>query len=488
MAAALAVIRAPAWTVAAVGLLMALGPILIADVNPVSADPATPSNTVTGFRSTSVSTTSVSLSWDAYTSVPLSSTLKYQLHKKLSGGSWPSDGTVGKQITSTSYTYSGYSPNSYHQFRIRARYCEDDGDGGEICSKGPWSSTLAVRTTAITLSAMSAPTASATTTDSITIAWSSKSGATWYRVRFRRSEGTLWTEEVLGYTTTSKTFAGLNGSESYDFEVAYRHPDASSESPWSATLTASTETPPPYFTAEFPVINTANVEPAATQGEITVRLRWSIVEGVNGYQVVRRLGDEAAYSDAPGRVIFDAREYLETTPATGERVSYRVQGVIDGGSGGATVEVGNREITVAADETKYGPFGDPVVVPLHTYGSGAIDLTNSGDPDTVAPGAAPEGITEVARLIAQHTGMGAGAATTLLPLLCLLLAGGAAAVVVLPLGFSPLSLAAGFLVFTLVWSVGGVAWFGLPIAVAALPPVLLAASGVMIVRRRGMFG
>ena len=335
---------------------------------------------------------------------------------------------------------------------------------------------------------MSAPTVSTTSTDSITIAWTYRSGASWYRVRFRRSEGTLWTEEVSGSSSTSKTFAGLNGGESYDFEVAYRHPDATSESPWSATLTASTETPPPYFTAEFPVINTANVEPAATQGEITVRLRWSLVEGVNGYQVVRRLEGEAAYSDAPGRVIFDAREYLETTPATGERVSYRVQGVIDGGSGGATVEVGDREITVAAGETKYGPFGDPVVVPLHTYGSGAIDLTNSGDPDTVAPGAAPEGITEVARLIAQHTGMGDGAATTLLPLLCLLLAGGAAAVVVLPLGFSPLSLAAGFLVFTLVWSVGGVAWFGLPIAVAALPPVLLAASGVMIVRRRGMFG
>ena len=333
---------------------------------------------------------------------------------------------------------------------------------------------------------MVAPTVSTTTTDSITISWAARSGASGYRVRFRRSDGTLWTEEWV--SSTSKTFAGLNGGESYDFQVAYTHRHATSQSPWSATLTASTETPPPYFTAEFPVINTANVEPAATQGEITVRLRWSIVEGANGYKVVRRPEGETGFSDAPGQVLFDAREYLETTPGTGERVSYRVQGVIDGGSGGATVEVGGREITVAPNETKYGPFGDPIVLPLSAYGSAAIDLANSGDPHTVEPGAAPEGITEVARYIARQTGMGAGAATTLLPLLCLLLAGGAAAVVVLPLGFSPLSLAAGFLVFTLVWSVGGVAWFGLPIAVAALPPVLLAASGVMIFRRRGMFG
>ena len=482
MAAPLALIRAPAWTLAAVGLLMALGVFFVTDVNQVGAQ-SRPDNAVTGLRSTSVSTTSVALAWDAYNpSGPSDRFDKYQVHKRLSGDSWPSDGTVGIETTSTNHTYTGFSPNNTYQFRVRAKECNSDDD----CYGGPWSSTLAVTTTARTLSAMSAPTVSATSTDSITISWTARSGASSYRVRFRRSDGTLWTEEWVH--STSKTFAGLNGGESYDFEVAYRHPDATSQSPWSAALTASTETPPPYFTAEFPVINTAKVEPAATQGEITVRLRWSIVEGANGYKVVRRPESETGFSDAPGQVLFDAREYLETTPATGERVSYRVQGVIDGGSGGATVEVGGREITVAANETKYGPFGDPVVLPLSEYGSAAIDLTNSGDPDTVGPGAAPEGITEVARWIAQHTGMGAGAATTLLPLLYLLLAGGAAAVVVLPLGFSPLSLLAGFFVFTLVWSVGGVAWFGLPIAVAALPPVLLAASGVMIFRRRGMFG
>ena len=99
-----------------------------------------------------------------------------------------------------------------------------------------------------------------------------------------------------------------------------------------------------------------------------------------------------------------------------------------------------------------------------------------------------EGINELARFISEQTGLGTGASTALLPLLCLLLAGVATAAVVLPLGFSPLSLGVGFLVFTLVWSVGGVAWFGLPIAMAALPPVLLAACGVMIFRQRGMFG
>ena len=95
MAAALALISAPAWPVGAVGLLVGLGAILLTDVNPVSADPATPSNSVTGFRSTSVSTGSVSLSWDVYTASSFISTYtKYQLIKKLSGDSWPSEGTV----------------------------------------------------------------------------------------------------------------------------------------------------------------------------------------------------------------------------------------------------------------------------------------------------------------------------------------------------------------------------------------------------------
>ena len=134
-------------------------------------------------------------------------------------------------------------------------------------------------------------------------------------------------------------------------------------------------------------------------------------------------------------------------------------------------------------------YSEPVTVVLKPGSSDApINTTDPGEPAIVAPGTAQEGINELARFIAEQTGMGTGASTTLLPLLCLLLAGAAAAVVVLPLGFSPLSLGAGFLVFTLVWSVGGVAWFALPIAMAALPPVLLAACGVMIFRQRGMFG
>ena len=66
--------------------------------------------------------------------------------------------------------------------------------------------------------------------------------------------------------------------------------------------------------------------------------------------------------------------------------------------------------------------------------------------------------------------------------------GVATAVVVVPLGFSPLSLFVGCLVFTLVWSIGGPAWFGIPIPMAVLFPVILAACGAMIVRGRGMFG
>ena len=259
------------------------------------------------------------------------------------------------------------------------------------------------------------------------------------------------------------------------------------------------------FTSVSPVITDADYSPAtaagvaATDGTV-VRLRWGPIQHVTDYEVrawpvpdPSTVTEVATTDDSD--VIAGALEItlddIFTDRVRQVAYTFVVRGILDWTDELAPLFVATPagQVLVSPGQYLRTAYSEPVTVVLKPGSSDApINTTDPGEPTIVAPGTAQEGINEVAQLIAEQTGMGTGASTTLLPLLCLLLAGAAAAVVMLPLGFSPLSLGAGFLVFTLVWSVGGVAWFALPIAMAALPPVLLAACGVMIFRQRGMFG
>ena len=256
-----------------------------------------------------------------------------------------------------------------------------------------------------------------------------------------------------------------------------------------------TNTKPIIISLDYDKPEAVTTNPGATTYDGGVHLQWTPVEHAGSYliDVVTPTGEtqtETTVSETAATA--SSLSFTDIFPNQELRVpfTFRVQAKLHNDHGSAAIlDTASGIVLVSPYDLVYSPSSEEAIVIIKREGSDPpIDRTSAGASVIVEPGAAPEGITAVARLIAEQTGMGTGAATTLLPLLCLLLAGGAAAVVVLPLGFSPLSLAAGFRVFTLVWSVGGVAWFGLPIAVAALPPVLLAASGVMIVRRRGMFG
>ena len=259
------------------------------------------------------------------------------------------------------------------------------------------------------------------------------------------------------------------------------------------------------FTSVSPVITDADYSPAtaagvaATDGTV-VRLRWGPIQHVTDYEVrAWPVADPSAVtevataddSDVIAGALEIALDDIFTDQARQVAYTFVVRGILDWTDELAPLFVATPagQVLVSPGQYLRTAYSEPVTVVLKPGSSDApINTADPGEPTIVAPGTAQEGINELARFIAEQTGMGTGASTALLPLLCLLLAGAAAAVVVLPLGFSPLSLGAGFLVFTLVWSVGGVAWFALPIAMAALPPVLLAACGVMIFRQRGMFG
>ena len=256
-----------------------------------------------------------------------------------------------------------------------------------------------------------------------------------------------------------------------------------------------TNTKPIIVALDYDKPEAVTTNSGAVTYDVMVHLQWTPVEHATSYLIdavtpTGAMQTETTVSETAATAT--SVSFTDIFPNQELRVpfSFRVQAKLDNDyASAALLDTASGFVLVGPYYSVYSPSSDETVVVIKRDGSDPpIDRESPGDPNTVAPGTAVEGINELAQLISELTGLGAGASTALLPLLCLLLAGGAAAVVVLPLGFSPLSLGAGFLVFTLVWSVGGVAWFALPIAMAALPPVLLAACGVMIFRQRGMFG
>ena len=305
--------------------------------------------------------------------------------------------------------------------------------------------------------------------------------------------------------TTRFYRANLRKQSSSNAYLPYAYTDVISVEWVHPSDLALVKTTDAVFTSVSPVITDVDYRPAtaagvaATDGTV-VRLRWGPIQHVTDYEVrAWPVADPSAVTEVAtaddSDVIAGALEITLDDIFTDQvrQVAYTfvVRGILDWTDELAPLFVATPagQVLVSPGQYLRTAYSEPVTVVLKPGSSDApINATDPGEPTIVAPGTAQEGINELAQLIAEQTGMGTGASTTLLPLLCLLLAGAAAAVVVLPLGFSPLSLGAGFLVFTLVWSVGGVAWFALPIAMAALPPVLLAACGVMIFRQRGMFG
>ena len=233
----------------------------------------------------------------------------------------------------------------------------------------------------------------------------------------------------------------------------------------------------------------------ATSFNASVLVKWSAVPRATGYEIVGNSPSQEVTretTDTEAAATQALVEFTDIYPNDERSVqtTFQVRAFLDNGESSTVIlDTGTGSVAVDAGAKVYSPRSETASIVVGREGNAApIDTETPGDPGVVEPGAAVEGINDIALMIAEKTGMGSGASTALLPLLCLLLAGVATAVVVVPLGFSPLSLFAGFLVFTLVWGIGGPAWFGIPIPMAVLFPVILAACGAMIVRGRGMFG
>lgn len=181
-------------------------------------DLAAPANPAAG----TPTTTTIPFSWDAVTNADT-----YTAEYRISPGAW----TAVSGIATTSTTFTGLSPNTEYELRVKAV-----ADG---FTDSPYSTVVTATTDALgTLAAPTGIASPAQTSTTIDLTWNAVANATTYAVERSPAGAGTWTE-VLVVATNSGTVTGMTASTSYDFRIEARA-DGWIDSPFSATFTQST--------------------------------------------------------------------------------------------------------------------------------------------------------------------------------------------------------------------------------------------------------
>ena len=176
---------------------------------------------VTGLKASSVTTSSVKLSWSK-----VSGATSYVIYRSTNGKTW----TKVKIVTGTSYTVTGLSSGTAYQFKVVAY-------GSKIKTYGDYSSVVKGITTVGKVEGLKATSRKKT---SITVTWDKERGAAGYVV-YVSTDGKKWTKVA----TTSKntvTASGLTKNKYHYFKVrAYSKATGSTVyGAYSANLKAKT--------------------------------------------------------------------------------------------------------------------------------------------------------------------------------------------------------------------------------------------------------
>jgi Fibronectin type III domain len=177
------------------------------------AAPAIPGQ-VTGLAMTSVTATTLALSWQQPSSGGAPSL--YTVQFRSSGSTvWTVSSAA---VAGTSYSISGLQPSTSYDVEIEASNQSGTGTASQI---------LTVSTTAGVQASPPAQVAglvaAATSSSSIGLSWSSQTGTnapTSYTVQYRTTGATGWTSSISGISGTSQAVIGLQAATSYDFCVS----------------------------------------------------------------------------------------------------------------------------------------------------------------------------------------------------------------------------------------------------------------------------
>ena len=249
-----------------------------------------------------------------------------------------------------------------------------------------------------------------------------------------------------------------------------------------------------YYTGDRPEINDADVEAVDNAPRVlNFTVFWDPIPEADGYDV--RI-DGIIQSTKAFTTNYRSTGYQLAEADTRRVVIAGVRAFKTAGNDGFTTSDG---VFVPAHETYYSPWSRDYRVVLTEGGSG-LDLALAdadagvGDSPDLAGRSIPrsglisDAQQNVRELFSSVTGIAPNSnqANALLPLLALFMAIGAAAALLLPMGLSPAGVAAGASLFTLIWGIGGPLFFGVPIAAAAMLPILTILGGVGLLKTKGV--
>jgi uncharacterized protein (TIGR02145 family) len=247
------------------------------------------------------SSSSITVSWTA-----VAGATGYKIYRSVSSnGQYDSIGIV----TSTSYTNTGLSAGTTYYYKVAAY-----NNGGTGAQSAPVSLTI--------IGVPSGVTAKATSSNSITVSWSSVTGAVVYNIyRSTASNGAY--DYVVGERSTTYTNIGLTAGTTYYYKVAANSGNALGTQ--SDPVSATTIGVPSGLTAT-----------EISSNEITIN--WLPVSDAIGYYVYRSTTSGGSYSKVESSPI-SSTSYTNTGLSGGITYYYKVAAYNGVGTGTLSIAV-----------------------------------------------------------------------------------------------------------------------------------------------------
>ena len=248
----------------------------------------------------------------------------------LSISGFTSGGTLNVSVSKSGYNISGSSKS------VTIYYSSGNSGGGTAPS------------------APTGVTATAQSSSSISISWSSVSGATGYYI-YRSSSASGTYSQVGTSTTTSYSNTGLSASTTYYYKVAaYNSNGTSSQSSYDYATTSSSGSGGGGVTKPSAPTGVS----ATAQSSFSILVSWNAVSTATGYRVYRSSSSSGTYSIfAGGASPLSATSWTDTSCQPNTAYYYKVVAVNDGGDS-------NQSSTASATTPQAlpnTPYGSPVI-------------------------------------------------------------------------------------------------------------------------------
>ena len=233
-----------------------------------TTDEGAPSSPVDLSASAS-SSSAISISWSS-----VASATYYELYRNTSSNS--SSAALIHTNSSTSYTDSGLDSGTLYYYWLKA--CNSVG-----CSD--LSESANATTNEVVPSAPSSLSASANGSSSISVNWSSVTGASYYELYRNTANNSTSASLVDTYSSTSITNSGLDSGTQYYYWI--RACNSAGCSGFSASANATTDQEAP---------TTPSAPSASASGSSSISISWSSVSGATYYELYRNTSNSSSSS------------------------------------------------------------------------------------------------------------------------------------------------------------------------------------------------